>query len=367
MIPLVDLKKQYLSIKGEMDAAISDILNRTAFVGGKDLKDFESQFAKETGAKYAVGMASGTTALYVAFKALGIGLGDEVITVPNTFIATSESITEAGAKVVFTDVEKDTYNIDVKKIEKVITKKTKAIVPVHLYGQSCDIDGILNIAKKHNLKVIFDACQSHLSLFKNEPIGKFGACVCYSFYPGKNLGAYGDGGMATTNDEALARQMWMLIDHGRWGKKYEHDIEGYNCRLDTLQAAILNVKLKYLKDWTAKRQEAALKYNKLLQGLDIVLPKVADYASHVYHLYVIRLKNRDNVLKTLNDGGIGAGVHYPIALHLQKAYEYLGHKKGDFPSAEECCDNVLSLPMFPEITDSEIKTVVDSLKKALRK
>ncbi|MBF0385066.1 MAG: DegT/DnrJ/EryC1/StrS family aminotransferase [Candidatus Omnitrophica bacterium] len=366
MIPLVDLKKQYLSIKKEIDAAINDIIERTAFVGGKDLKNFESRFAEMTGAKYAIGVSSGTTALYVSMIALGLKRSDEVITVPNTFIATSESITEAGGRVVFVDIDEETYNIDVKKLEKAINKKTKAIIPVHLYGQSCDIEGVIKVAQKHNLKVIFDACQSHLSAFKNEPLGKFGDCVCYSFYPGKNLGAYGDGGIITTNDEELARKMWMLIDHGRWNKKYEHDIEGYNCRLDTLQAAILNVKLNYLSLWTRKRQEAAAKYNKLLKDTGLILPKVADYASHVYHLYVIRLKERDKVLKILNDAGIQAGVHYPIPLHLQKAYEYLGHRNGDFPAAEDSCLSVLSLPMFPEISDEEINQVVAVLKQAIK-
>jgi len=366
MIPLVDLKRQYQSIKSEIDAAIQDILDRTAFVGGAGLKKFEQDFADLTGAKYGIGVASGTTALWISLLALGIGEGDEVITVPNTFIATTEAITQVGAKVKFVDVDEETYNMNVSQLEAAITDKTKAVIPVHLYGQPVDINEIDAIAKKHGLKVIYDACQSHLAEYKGQPIGKFGDAVCYSFYPGKNLGAYGDGGMITTNDKALAEKMAMLIDHGRMaGKKYEHDMEGYNCRLDSLQAAILDVKLKHIANWTKGRQNAADMYNAHLKDVGIGLPKALEDRSHVYHLFVVRTDNRDEVKQFLNDNGIGAGIHYPIPLHLQKAYEYLGHKEGDFPVSEKGALGILSLPMFPELTEDDVKEVVSLLKKAI--
>lgn len=363
-IPLVDLKRQYLSIKPEIDAAMQRILDETDFIMGKDVKILEESFAQVCGVRYGIGASSGTTALYLALVGLGIGPGDEVITVPNTFIATTEAISQTGARVVFVDIDEKTYNIDVRAIEKAITKKTKAIIPVHLYGQPADMAAIQTIARKKNLKIIEDASQAHLAEFQGRPAGSWSDVACFSFYPGKNLGAYGDAGMVVTDDEPLARQIRMLSDHGRTSK-YEYEKEGYNYRIDTLQAAILNVKLKHLGRWTKERQKWAALYDKLLSGLDVVIPGVDPRAKHVYHLYVIRLKDRDRVKAALAEQGISAGIHYPIPLHLQKAYAYLGYKKGTFPIAEQGAQEILSLPMFAELSMSDIEYIVGVLKKCL--
>ncbi|MBP9854511.1 MAG: DegT/DnrJ/EryC1/StrS family aminotransferase [Candidatus Omnitrophica bacterium] len=366
MIPLVNLNKQYALIKDEIKQAVDQTLESMAFINGPQIKKFEADFAAISGAKFGVGASSGTTALQLALTALGVGDGDEVLTVPNTFIATTESITHTGAKVVFVDVDEKTYNIDPKKLEKAITKKTKAIIPVHLYGQPCDIDAIDQIARKHQLKVIYDSAQSHLAEYNGKPIGHYGDAVCYSFYPGKNLGAYGDGGLVVTNDEELRKKMFMLADHGRIDK-YEHLMEGFNFRLSEIQAAILNVKLKYLPQWTKGRQNHAEQYNLMLKNFDVITPYIDPKVSHVFHLYVIRLKNRDAVLRYLHENDIGAGIHYPVCLHLQKAYEYLGHKKGDFPVAEKYSQEILSLPMFPELSHEEQEKVVSALSAGMTK
>ena len=364
MIPLVDLKRQYALIKDEIKQTVDQTIDSMQFINGPQIKAFEAEFARFSGARHGIGASSGTTALQLALKALDIGPGDEVITVPNTFIATTEAITHSGARVVFADVDERTYNIDPAAIEAAITPKTKAVIGVHLYGQPCDIAAVTAVADRHGLKVIFDSAQAHLAEFGGEPIGRYGDVICYSFYPGKNLGAYGDGGIALTNDEELGRKMFMLADHGRLDK-YEHLMEGFNFRLSEVQAAILNVKLKYLPEWTRSRQQCAARYDKMLTELSITPPYRDERCTHVYHLYVIRVPNRDAVKSYLNERGIGAGVHYPICLHLQQAYAHFGHKPGDFPVAERCASEILSLPMFPELTPDDQLTVISTLKEAL--
>lgn len=361
MIPFVDLKVQYNSIKNEIDEAIQNVLNTTSFIMGEELKKFEGEFASFCNVKHAIGVANGSDALILALRACGIGEGDEVITVPHTFISTTEAITHVGGKIVFVDIDPKTYTIDVSKIEEKITKKTKAIIPVHLYGQPADMDPIMRLAEKYNLRVIEDAAQAHGAKYKGGKVGSIGDAGCFSFYPGKNLGAYGDAGMITTNNEEIANRIKMLRNHGRLTAKYEHEIEGYSSRLDNLQAAILRVKLKYLNKWNDMRRRNAKKYNELLNNIGgIITPYEADYAKHVYHLYVIRTeKRRDKLREELKSKGIATGIHYPIPLHLQPAYNYLGCKSGDFPITEECSKDILSLPMFAELTEEKINTITN--------
>jgi len=320
MIPFVDLKAQYDSIKEEIDEAIQNVINNTSFIMGEELKKFEKEFASFCNTKYAIGVANGSDALILALKACGIGEGDEVITVPHTFISTAEAISNVGGKVVFIDIEPKTYTMDVSKIEEKINKKTKAIIPVHLYGQPADMDPIIELAKKYNLKVIEDAAQAHGAEYKGEKVGSIGDVACFSFYPGKNLGAYGDAGIVVTDNEEIAEKVKLLRNHGRITKKYEHEIEGYSSRLDNLQAAILRIKLTYLNEWNDRRRNNAKKYNKLLSNIGgIITPYEADYAKHVYHLYVIRVvkEGRDKLREELKSKGIATGIHYPIPLHLQ--------------------------------------------------
>ena len=365
-IPFVDLKAQYLSLKGEIQKAINDVIEDSAFVMGKYVTKFEEEFAKFCNVKYAVGVSSGTDALILALKACGIGQDDEVITVPNTFIATTEAITMSGAKVRFVDINPDTYNIDVTKVEEAITGATRAIIPVHLYGQPADIEPILEIAKRHDLKVIEDAAQAHGAEYKGQKVGTFGDVACFSFYPSKNLGAYGDAGIIVTNNEAIAQRTAMLRDHGTTTSKYESHIEGLNCRLDGIQAAILSVKLRCLAQWNEARRNAASLYDKLLENIDgIVTPEVMDGVKHVYHLYVIRLKNRGVVQQRLREHGINTGIHYPIPLHLQPAYRYLNLARGSYPVAERVTAEILSLPMFPELSEEQIFYIVSKLKSAI--
>ncbi len=363
IIPFVDLKKQYQLIKVEIDKAIQLIIENTSFIGGKVVKEFEEAFAKECDVKHVVSTSSGTTALYLALMALGVGTKDEVITVPATFIATTEAISQTGAKVVFVDIDPKTYTLDVNKLEKAITEKTKVIIPVHLYGHPADMTRINEIARKHNLTVIEDAAQAHLAEVDGKKIGSLSDATCFSFFPGKNLGAYGDAGCVSTQDSNLAKRMKMLANHGRLDK-YEHEIVGYNYRMDAMQAAILNVKLKYLSQWTEQRRAIALKYNKLFADIEgIVTPFESEQVKHVYHLYVVCLERRDEKKDFLNQQNIKTGIHYPIPIHLQKAYHFLGHSKGDFPETEHLFSQCLSLPMFPEITEEEIKRVFSAFKK----
>lgn len=364
MIPFVDLKAQYDSIKEEIDETIQSVLNNTSFIMGEELRKFEEEFALFCDVKYAIGVANGSDALILALRACGIGEGDEIITVPHTFIATTEAITHVGGKVVFVDIDPKTYTIDVSKTEEKITEKTKAIISVHLYGQPADMESIMDLAKKYNLKIIEDAAQAHGAEYKGKKVGSIGDVGCFSFYPGKNLGAYGDAGMVVTNNEEIAKGIKLLRNHGRISKKYEHDVEGYSSRLDNLQAAILRVKLKCLDEWNDRRRSNAKKYNKLLSNINgIITPYEADYVKHVYHLYVIRTeKRRDKLSEELKSKGIAVGIHYPIPLHLQPAYRYLGYKEGDFPVTEKTSREILSLPMFAELTDEQIEEIVELIK-----
>lgn len=361
-IPLVDLKAQYLSIKEEIDEAIQRVLNKCNFIMGDEVKIFEEELASFCSAKYAVGVSSGTDALLLALKAINIQPGDEVITVPNTFIATTEAITMAGGKIKFVDIDEETFNIDTNKIESAITNKTRAILPVHLYGQPANMDPIIDLAKKYNLKVIEDAAQAHGAEYNNKRVGALGDIGIFSFYPGKNLGAYGDAGAVVTNDPDISHKIAMLRNHGRT-KKYEHEYEGYNCRLDTLQAAILRVKLKYINSWNEARRNHAYSYRKLLQNTDIILPTEQKVSNHIYHIFAVRTADRDNLLNKLKNEGIGAGIHYPIPLHLQPAYRYLGYKSGDFPTTEKCAREIISLPMYPELDEVKIKKVAEAVSK----
>jgi dTDP-4-amino-4,6-dideoxygalactose transaminase len=364
-IPLVDLKAQYDSIRAEIDEAIAAVINQTAFVGGPFVKEFEAAFARYCGVDRCVGVANGTDALFVALRALGVGPGDEVITAANSFIATSEAIKMAGAQVVFVDVNPKTYTIDVDRIEEKITARTKAIIPVHLYGQPADMDAIIAIAKKHGLRIVGDAAQAHGATYKGRPISQLADITCFSFYPGKNLGAYGDAGALVTNDEALAAGARMLANHGRT-KKYDHDFEGVNSRLDGLQAAILSVKLRRLEDWTEQRRRIAYRYNQALKGSGLVMPEELPDVRAVYHLYIVRVPNgqRDALLEYLVANGVGAGIHYPIALPYLQAYKHLNHGQGDFPVALKASENILSLPIFPELTAEQQDYVVAKIASA---
>lgn len=363
-IPLVDLKAQYASIKQEIDQAIQHVLDETDFIGGSAVAEFEKAFAAYCGTRTAVGLGNGTDAIQIALLTCAIGRGDEVITAVNTFIATSEAISATGARPVFVDNDPKTYLIDVRKIEEKITPRTRAIIPVHLYGQPTAMDVINEIALRHGLVVIEDAAQAHGAQFKGKTVGTLGTLACFSFYPGKNLGAYGDAGAIVTNDEVLANKTRMLANHGRL-KKYEHEMEGYNSRLDTLQAAILLVKLRHLNTWTEKRQQHAAHYARLLSSsADIVTPTIHPDATHVFHLYVVRVQQRDQVQQMLKEAGIVTGIHYPIPLHQQPAYRHFGLPPGSFPVAERYADELLSLPMYPELTDEQIVYISDTLIKA---
>jgi len=361
-IPLVDLRRQYLSIKNEIDKAIQEVIDKSAFIMGENVEEFENEFAKFCGVKYGVGTSSGTTALHLALVACGIKQGDEVITVPYTFIATTEAISQTGARVVFVDIEDRSYTMDPEKVEAAITERTKAIIPVHLFGHPADMDRIIDIAKKYNLIIIEDSCQAHGAEYRGRRVGSIGDIACFSFYPGKNLGAYGDAGMAVTDNKVLAEKMKLLRNHG-YEKKYYHKIEGYNYRLDAIQAAILRVKLRHLEEWTEKRRRNAKLYNELLKGSGVRTPLEMEYVRHVYHLYVIRTEKRDELYLKLKDNGISAAIHYPLPLHLQEAYRYLGCKKGDFSISEACSESLLSLPMFPELAQEEIERIVDMIKR----
>lgn len=363
-VPFVDLKSQYFEIKEEILLAINNVLDNTAYILGKSVFDFEENFAHYQNAKYGLAVNSGTAALHMALLAYGIGAGDEVITTPNTFIATAEAISHAGAKPVFVDTNSDTFNMDPNKIEAAITSQTKAIIPVHLYGQPCDMDPIMEISRKYNLIVIEDACQAHGAEYKGQKVGSIGHAAAFSFYPGKNLGAYGEGGIVTTNNEEVAKKISMLRDHGS-SQKYFHPYIGYNYRMEGLQGAVLGVKLKRLEEWTEKRRKNAQMYNQLLASLEVITPVEESFNRHVYHLYVIRVKNRDNLQKYLKENDIDSGLHYPQPIHLQKAYNFLGYKEGDFPIAEASVREILSLPMYPELTQEQIELVAKTIKEFL--
>lgn len=361
-VDVFSLRKQYEDIKDEIKGQIERVITSGAFILGEDVRLFEEEFAKYCGVKYGVGVNSGTDALFLASLACGIGKGDEVITTPYTYIATALAISMTGAKPVFVDIDEKTYNIDVLKIEHSITKKTKAILPVHLYGHPVDMDPLIEIARNYNLKIIEDCAQAHGSLYENKKVGSFGDASCFSFYPTKNLGAFGDGGMVLTNSEEIKEKLLLLRDYGRKGR-YEHIVKGYNSRLDTLQAAILRVKLRHLEEWNEKRRENASLYTKLFKEkkADIILPHEENRARHVYHLYAVRVKSRERIMGKLMDKGVRTLIHYPIPIHLQEAYKDLGYKKRAFPISEKCCEEILSLPMYPELGEGDIGYVVDAL------
>lgn len=361
-IPFLDLKAQYKQIELEVVPAVTEAMQNGAFIGGPQVTGFEEEFAAFCDSGYCIGVGSGTDALRFALMSAGIAPGDEVITVPNTFIATTEAISQVGARPVFVDIKEDTCNIDPEKIEACITTKTRAIIPVHLYGQPADMDAIQQIADKRNLAVIEDACQAHGALFKGKKAGSMGIAGCFSFYPGKNLGAFGEAGAVVTQDEAMAQKIRMIRDHGQ-EKKYYHLIEGFNGRLDAIQAAVLRIKLKHLQEWTQARQRNARYYNELLSGIPgISIPTEADFAKSVYHLYVIHTDKRDALQQHLNQNGIATGLHYPLPLHLQAAYKHLGYSQGDFPVTENSAARLLSLPMFPELTQDQINYIAASIK-----
>ncbi len=362
-VPFNDLRAQYHTIKPEIDAAMSEVLESCAYIGGPALERFEKSFAAYCGTKHAIGLASGTAALHVAFAALDIGPGDEIITTPWTFIATTEAISQTGAVIKFVDCRLEDGCLDPAQLERAIGPRTKAIVPVHIFGQAVDMDAILEIANRRGIPVIEDAAQAHGSEIGGRRVGGIGRLACFSFYPGKNLGAYGDGGGVTTNDDALAARIRLLRDHGRT-TKYEHQVEGYNYRLDGLQAAILDVKLRHLEAWTAARARFAAKYDALLADCEDVVPmKARPGVRHVYHLYVVRVKDREALLPLLAKRGVGVGVHYPIPLHLQPAYSRLGFAKGAFPNSERLAGEVVSLPLYAEMDPSAPEYVVSVLKE----
>lgn len=362
-IKLVDLEAQYQATREEIWSAMRNVVEESAFILGKYVEEFEAGFARFCKARFAIGVASGTDAIILSLRALGIGPGDEVITVPNTAFPTAEAVSLAGAKVVFADVDPKTLNMDPREAKKKITKNTKALLPVHLYGQPAEMEALKELCRTHNLMLIEDAAQAHGAEYGGQRVGTIGNVSCFSFYPSKNLGAYGDGGAVVTNDERIADKVRMLRDHGRH-EKYCHEIEGYNSRLDALQAAILSVKLKYLDKGNEKRRQHAQHYDKFLSHVKgVITPKVPDTVKSVYHLYVIRVKDRDLLRKKLMEENIETGIHYPIPLHLQPALAYLGLGKGSFPVAEEAASTVLSLPLYPEMTKEQIETVADAVKQ----
>ena len=369
-VPFLDLKAQYNSIKEEVLPEIHNVLDNTAYVLGKPVFEFEKRFAEEHNANFCVALSSGTDGNHVALWALGIGPDDEVIIPANTFIATAWGATLNGATPVFVDCHPESYNLDPSKVESAITSKTKAIVAVHLYGQPADMDPLKEIATKYNLYLLEDAAQSHFAEYKGKRIGALSDIASYSFYPGKNLGAYGEGGAITTNNEELASKAKMIRDHG--GKeKYNHEIFGHNYRMEGIQGAVLGVKLNHLNKWTEGRRKVAEKYRKLLSDIDgLLLPKEMDYAKHVYHLFVIQVKgkdgedrsaNRNKLQKFLGDNEIATGLHYPLPLHQQKCFSHLGYKYGDFPNTEALAEQGLSLPMFPELTDEQLNYISDKI------
>ncbi|MEW6097445.1 MAG: DegT/DnrJ/EryC1/StrS family aminotransferase [bacterium] len=359
-VPLLDLKAQYATIAEEIDEVVKKVILGGNFILGENVRLLEEEIAAYCQTKYAVGVASGTDALLLSLMACNVGIGDEVITSPFTFIATAEVIVFLGAKPVFVDIDHKTYNIDPDKIKDAIISKTKAIIPVHLYGQPADIDKILDCAKEYNLIVIEDAAQAIGSKYKGKMVGGMGLTGGFSFFPAKNLGAYGDGGMITTNDEGMAKKIKQLRAHGSQ-VKYQHEIIGTNSRLDELQAAILRVKLKRLNHWTAKRQKIAQIYTHAFTGKDITTPFVEEFNSHVYNQYTIRVKDRDRLMAHLKKAGIGVAIHYPTPLHLQPAFSFLGYKPGDFKESEQASKEVLSLPIYPELSDEQIEKVISSV------
>lgn len=360
-VKFLDLKTQYLSIKDEVDAAVIDVLESTAYILGPKVHAFEKAFALAHNATQGVAVNTGTSALHVALLAEGIGAGDEVITIPMTFTATVAAISYTGATPVFVDVDAEAFTMDPTQIAAKITSRTRAIMPVHLYGQAADMDPIMEIARAHGLKVIEDCAQAHLATYKGRPVGAIGDYGCFSFYPGKNLGAYGEGGLVTTNDDDAADRMRLLRDWGQV-RKYHHEMLAYNYRMDGIQGAVLGVKLKYLDGWTEQRRSRAALYRELLDGSGITVTTEAIERRHVYHIFSVFHAERDRLQAHLSEAGIQSSMHYPFPVHLQKAYADLGHKPGDFPVSERIAKTQLSLPMYPELPDGDVARVVDALK-----
>jgi dTDP-4-amino-4,6-dideoxygalactose transaminase len=365
-VPFVDLRAQYQSIKNEVQTAITNVVEEASFIGGKHVEAFEKDFAEFCGARHAVGVSSGTSALHLALVGLGIGPGDEVITAANTFIATTEAVTHAGATFKLVDMNPYNYEIDVSKIEAAITPRTKAIMPVHLYGQMAEMDAIMDVARKHNLKVIEDAAQAQGAEWKGRRAGSYGDAAGFSFYPAKNLGAYGDAGIVVTNDQAVADRVRLFANHGRRSAT-DHSVEGFNARLDGVQAAVLKAKLPHLTKWNQMRHAAAERYDGLLAGLNLSVPKEMADARHIYHLYVIRVKDRDKVKAALETKGVGCGLHYPVPIHLLDAYKRLGQGKGSYPETEKAAGEILSLPMYAEITPEQQQYVAGCVEETVGK
>jgi dTDP-4-amino-4,6-dideoxygalactose transaminase len=361
-VPFVDLKIQYQSLKPEIDAAIQSVIENTAFIGGKTVESFEQAYAAKFGVKHCVSCANGTDAIYIALKALGIGPGDEVITVANSWISTSETITQAGARPVFVDID-EYFHIDPARIAEKITPRTKAVIPVHLYGQPAAIEEIQRICRAHGLTMIEDCAQSHFAMFNGRATGTFGLAGTFSFYPGKNLGAYGDAGALITDDDSFAHHARLFANHGSL-KKHIHEIEGINSRLDGIQAAVLSVKLKHIDSWNRARHAHGLAYNAQLADVpEVKCPRMRENAFHIFHVYSLRAFRRDALADHLKSRGISTGIHYPTALPFMPAYEHLGYRPADFPAAYECQGEILSLPMYPELTDEMIGHVVRSIKE----
>jgi dTDP-4-amino-4,6-dideoxygalactose transaminase len=360
MIPFVDLRAQYLSIKAEIDAAVLGVLDSTQFILGERVAAFERLFAPYCGTQHAIGTSSGTSALHLALLAAGVGPGDEVITTPHTFIASASAIDYCGAVPVFVDIDPTTFTIDPNLIEPAITPRTKAILPIHLYGRVADMDPIMEIARRHGLLVVEDACQAHGAEYKGRRAGSIGDLGCFSFYPGKNLGAYGEGGAVTTNDDAHARTVRTLRD---WGaeRRYHHDLKGFNYRLEGVQGAVLGVKMSYIEGWTDARRELARRYDAGLASAGVSTPAPDGHGRHVYHVYAIRHRDRSGLQAFLAERGIGTNIHYPIPVHLQKAFAELGHGPGAFPHAEAAASEVLSLPMYPELPHDQQDQVIGAI------
>lgn len=364
-IPFLNLKAQHEPIRAELNAAIGQVIDANAFAGGPFVERFEKKFAPFCDTKHAIGVGNGTDALWLSLLALGVGPGDEVITVPNSFIATAEAISFTGATPVFADVDESIYTMDVRKLEAAITPRTKAIIPVHLYGQPADMHPILELARMRRIPVIEDACQAHGAEYKGRKAGSIGIAGCFSFYPGKNLGAFGEAGAITTNDDVLAANIRVLRDHGQ-AKKYHHAAIGWNARMDGIQGAVLDVKLNYLRRGNEARRAHAELYNRYLGDVpNIIVPRAAASALHAWHLYVVRVPNRDRVLAAMTEKGVSCAIHYPVPIHLQDCYRGLGRGPGSFPVAEKCANEALSLPMFPELTPVEIARVAETLKSVL--
>jgi dTDP-4-amino-4,6-dideoxygalactose transaminase len=365
-VPFLDLKAQHQPIEEAIWTAIREVIDTSSFAGGPMVAKFETEFAAYCGTGHAVGVGSGTEALWFSLLALGIEPGDEVITVPHTFVATAEAISVCGAKPVFVDIDERTCTLNPLLIEKAITPRTKAIIPVHIFGQPAAMKPIRDVAEKHGLLVIEDACQAHGATYQGHRAGSMGAAGCFSFYPGKNLGAFGEAGAVTADDPDLAQKIRALRDHGQT-RKYDHAVLGWNGRMDGIQGAILSVKLRFLDQANQRRRELARLYDRLLAEVPgVTTPHPLDDACPVYHIYALRIKKRDQVLQLMSSQGIGCGIHYPIPLHLQKVYQPLGYRRGDFPVAERCAEEFLSLPMYPELTEDQVQAVVKALQHSVR-